>query len=90
MLTDDSKLDDNVNKVLKPEFEALSVDITPIGVCEGGLTELHPVPTDMNSGSQEISAVLFGNPYFTNSILPIMIIVLMIFVAGLIACVLYR
>lgn len=79
-----------MNKVLKPEFEALSVDITPIGICEGGLTEVHPLPPEINTGSQEIHAIIFNNVYFMNSILPIVIIVIMILVAGLIACILYR
>lgn len=80
---------------MAPEFHAISALVTPIGVCEGGSTELHA--TDVNTASQEIHSIIFsGNlsyhirEYFFEIILPVIIIVLMMFLAGIIACVLYR
>ncbi|XP_065206685.1 dystroglycan 1-like [Planococcus citri] len=90
LLTDEMKLENNVNEVLKPDFEAVSIDISPTGICEGSLTEHHIEPPEVNTGSQEIHAIIFDNIYFINSVLPIAIIIVMILVASLIACVLYR
>lgn len=95
LLKDTRELNEHVNHVMAPEFHAISALVTPIGVCEGGSTELHA--TDVNTASQEIHSIIFsGNlsyhirEYFFEIILPVIIIVLMMFLAGIIACVLYR
>ncbi|XP_065199578.1 dystroglycan 1-like [Planococcus citri] len=90
LLTDEMKLVTEVNEILKPDFEAVSIDISPTGICEGSLTEHHIEPPEVNTGSQEIHAIIFDNIIFVNSVLPIAIIIVMILVASLIACVLYR
>lgn len=90
LFDDDDKLNDNVNKIMQPTFTVLSAEVSPIGICEGGLTEVHPLPPEVKTGSQKISVMLFNNIYLTNSVLPVAIIVTMILVAGLIACILYK
>lgn len=87
-------MNEQVNRAMAPGFQATSALVTPIGVCEGGLTEFHA--TEVNTASQEIHAIFNGNvshyikEYFVEVILPVIIIVSMMMLAGIVACVLYR
>lgn len=86
-----------MNKVLGPEFQALSAMLAPIGNCEGGLTETHVTEIPIRTASQEIHSFFskadfqyYFREYFVEVIMPVIIILLMMTFAGIIACILYR
>lgn len=91
LLDDEGKLNENVNKVLGSEFEVKSAQVTPIGICEGGLTEFHSTEESVPSHAIFYPSLLaFVEEYFYEIVLPVLIIVTMILLASIIACILYR
>lgn len=90
-MDDEGKLNENVNKVLGPQFEVKSAQVTPIGICEGGPTEFHATEESVPSHAMFYPAlVAFVEEYFYEIVLPVIIIVTMLLLASIIACILYR
>lgn len=91
LLDDEGNLNEIVNKILGSEFEAKSAQVTPTGVCEGDLTVFHSTEESVPSHAIFNPTMLaFIQEYFYEIVLPILIIVVMLLLAGIIACILYR
>ncbi|KAK7593099.1 hypothetical protein V9T40_007851 [Parthenolecanium corni] len=91
LLDDEGNLNENVNKGLGSEFEVKSAQVTPIGICEGGLTEFHSTEESVPSHAIFYPTLLaFVEEYFYEIVLPVIIIVTMLLLASIIACILYR
>lgn len=74
-------------------FEIVGAHVTPAGMCEGGLTEVRPPKTPTNVTPRDDNILyLFdsSNQYFSTFIIPAIIILFMMLIAGLLACLLYR
>lgn len=58
MIGDDERVSVRASTVLGPEFTVLEARLTPIGMCQGALTEIHhgadipPIPDDVHPVSR--------------------------------------
>lgn len=72
------------------EFPVISVGLEPGGLCQGELTVLHkpeslPPPIDDN-----LFPVGMTEDYLLTFVIPVLLIVLMLILAGVVACLFYR
>lgn len=92
-MNEEEKLSENVTKIMGPSFNIVEAHIIPTGMCEGGLTEVRPPKTPNNVLPQDDDILpIFNKPdqYFSTFIIPAIIILAMMLIAGLLACLLYR
>lgn len=78
---------------MSPLFNVVGAHVTPTGMCEGGLTEVRPpkTPNDVTPRDDNILFIFEKTEYyFSTLIIPAIIILTMILIAGLLACLLYR
>ena len=77
-LIDDDRVSVRASTVLGPEFTVVDARLTPIGICQGSLTEIHPaveippIPDDVHPVSRSdeylvtvvVPAVVIAGMYF--------------------------
>ncbi|CAG9795714.1 unnamed protein product [Diatraea saccharalis] len=87
-------LKENVDHVFDKDLKVMSIRLIPQGLCAEQNTKIpkttiqvHPASVNHQSSSKTASA---DNGYLVTFIIPAVVIVCMILVAGIIACVLYR
>ncbi|XP_050422099.1 dystroglycan 1 [Adelges cooleyi] len=93
ILSEEEKLTDAVAKIMSPSFNVVGAHVVPSGMCEGGLTEVRPPkPPRKVSPRDDNILLLFDTTeeYFSTLFVPAIIILIMIFIAGILACLLYR
>ncbi|XP_050539992.1 dystroglycan 1 [Daktulosphaira vitifoliae] len=92
LLNDEEKLKENVAKIMSTSFHVISANVVPTGMCEGGFIEVRRKPPKNILSVDDNIWMLFDttDQYFFTLIVPAIIILAMIFIAGLLACFLYR
>lgn len=78
---------------MSQQFNVIGAHVTPSGMCEGGLTEVRPPKNSNNVAPHDDNiSHLFDKPneYFSAYIIPAIVILIMMLIAGLLACLLYR
>ncbi|XP_054279195.1 uncharacterized protein LOC128997581 [Macrosteles quadrilineatus] len=89
LLVDESRLSNQVNTVLGPEFPVVKASLIPTARCQGALTETHPIEPVYPSG--DVRPVSRSHEeYLITVVVPAVVIAAMLLCAGLVACVLYR
>lgn len=91
-MNEEEKLSENVTKLMKP-FNVIEAHVTPTGMCEGGLTEVRPPKTPNIVTPRDDNILLLfdtSDQYFSTLVIPAIIILVMVLIAGLLACLLYR
>lgn len=86
LVNDDETYADRVEVIMGPEFPVSAISLTPIGICQGEMTVVHtPAPPVEEQPSANAS-----DEYLITFIVPAVIISVMLALAGIVACVLYR
>ncbi|XP_049962600.1 dystroglycan 1 isoform X2 [Schistocerca serialis cubense] len=88
LLNNDHSISDRVGMVLGPEFPVEEIEVIPAQICQGEFTLIHPIEEKVPP--LEEAAVGSSDEYLITFIVPAVIIVGMILLAGIVACVLYR
>lgn len=89
-------LKENVDTVFDKDLKVMSIRLIPLGLCADQNTKYPkiggaiPVHTTSNTHSKPGSAKADYTEYLVTFIIPAVVVVCMILVAGIIACVLYR
>ncbi|XP_026320522.1 dystroglycan isoform X3 [Hyposmocoma kahamanoa] len=85
-------LKENVDHVFDKDLKVMSITLIPLGLCESPTKIYRPPSQPPNTGHREPgSAEGYGfSEHLVTIIIPAIVIICMILVAGIIACVLYR
>lgn len=90
-------LKENVDHVFDKDLKVMSIRLIPLGLCAEQNTKVPKVSTPVHPGSTNTQSTKAGSSaesgyteYLVTFIIPAIVIVCMILVAGIIACVLYR
>lgn len=87
LVNDDETLPDRIYNIMDPEFPVKSISLTPTGICQGETTIVH---VDGSPEIEEPPPAETGDEYLITFVVPAVIIVFMLILAGIVACVLYR
>lgn len=96
MIMDERTLKDNVDQVFDKDFKVMSIRLIPLGLCAEQNTKTPKVHSPIQGTNNNVQnkagpASVHGyTEYLVTFIIPAIVIVCMILVAGIIACVLYR
>lgn len=96
MIMVERTLKDNVDQVFDKDFKVMSIRLIPLGLCADQNTKIPKVhvPTQGANNNMQNKAGPASDggytEYLVTFIIPAIVIVCMILVAGIIACVLYR
>lgn len=88
-LIDDDRVSVRASTVLGPEFTVVDARLTPIGICQGSLTEIHPA-VEIPPIPDDVHPVSRSDEYLVTVVVPAVVIAGMLVCAGLVACALYR
>ncbi|XP_031765849.1 dystroglycan 1 isoform X3 [Galleria mellonella] len=86
-------LKENVDHVFDKDFKVMSIRLIPLGLCAEQNTKVPKTTIQVHPGSTKLlntKADSAESSYLVTFIIPAVVIVCMILVAGIIACVLYR
>ncbi|XP_062529974.1 dystroglycan 1 isoform X6 [Bombyx mori] len=87
-------LRENVDQVFDKDFKVMSITLNPLGLCAEQNTKVSKVPPALYPGAPNSQNSKTGSAaeqsYLVTFIIPAVVIVCMILLAGVIACVLYR
>lgn len=86
-------LKENVDHVFDKDLKVMSIRLIPLGLCAEQSTKVPKTTIQVHPGSsnqQGSKTASADNGYLVTFIIPAVVIVCMILVAGIIACVLYR
>ncbi|KAM3963280.1 LOW QUALITY PROTEIN: dystroglycan [Aphomia sociella] len=86
-------LKENVDHVFDKDFKVMSIRLIPLGMCAEQYTKVPKTTVQVHPGSTNLlntKADTAESGYLVTFIIPAVVIVCMILVAGIIACVLYR
>ncbi|XP_059060909.1 dystroglycan 1 isoform X3 [Achroia grisella] len=86
-------LKENVDHVFDKDFKVMSIRLIPLGLCAEQNTKVPKTTIQVHPGSTKLlnsKADSAESGYLVTFIIPAVVIVCMILVAGIIACVLYR
>ncbi|XP_064292601.1 dystroglycan 1 isoform X2 [Plodia interpunctella] len=86
-------LKDNVDQVFDKDLKVMSIRLIPLGLCAEQNTKVPKTTIQVHPGSTNLlntKADAVDSSYLVTFIIPAVVIVCMILVAGIIACVLYR
>lgn len=89
LIGDDERVSLRASTVLGPEFTVLDARLTPIGMCQGALTEIHH-GADIPPITDDVHPVSRSDEYLVTVVVPAVVIAGMLVCAGLVACALYR
>lgn len=89
LINNDESITDRVTKVMNSDFNVESVSVRPSGICLGGSTVYHPdIPIPVPDDSRQTPSR--SDDYLITIVLPGVIILTMLLLAGIVACVLIR
>jgi dystroglycan 1 len=86
-------LKENVDHVFDKDLKVMSIRLIPLGLCAEQSTKVPKTTIQVHPGStnqQSSKTASSDNGYLVTFIIPAVVIVCMILLAGIIACVLYR
>lgn len=87
-------LKENVDHVFDKDLKVMSIRLIPLGLCAEQNTKVPKTTIQVHSGSSNLQNNKASNAadqsYLVTFIIPAVVIVCMILLAGIIACVLYR
>lgn len=86
LVNDDETYADRVEVIMGPEFPVSAISLTPIGICQGEMTVVHTAAPPV----EEQPSANASDEYLITFIVPAVIISVMLALAGIVACVLYR
>lgn len=81
---------DEVLEIMDPKFPVKQITVIPMGICLGELTNVHSPDNYVPPVDDSTSVGAFHDDYLITFVLPAIIIAVMLILAGIIACVLYR
>lgn len=81
---------DEVLDVMGLKFPVKQITVIPMGICLGELTGVHSPDSYVPPVDDSTSVGAFHDDYLITFVLPAIIIAIMLILAGIIACVLYR
>lgn len=85
-------LKENVDHVFDKDLKVMSITLIPLGLCESPTKIYRPPSQPTNTGPREAGSAegYAFSEHLVTIIIPAIVIICMILVAGIIACVLYR
>ena len=81
---------DEVLEVMGSKFPVKQITVIPMGICLGELTDMHSPDNYVPPVDDSTPVGTFHDDYLITFVLPAIIIAVMLILAGIIACVLYR
>lgn len=81
---------DEVLEVMGLKFPVKQITVIPMGICLGELTGVHSPDSHVPPVDDSTSVGAFHDDYLLTYVLPAIIILIMLILAGIIACVLHR
>lgn len=93
IIVDERNLKENVDQIFDKDLKVMSIRLIPLGLCAEQSTKTSKPSTPIHS-STNLNKASNADPgysdYLVTFVIPAVVIVCMILVAGVIACVLYR
>lgn len=84
-------LKEKVDQIFDKDLKVMSIRLIPLGLCAEQSTKIiKPAPPIGNANSKTQNATPEYSDYLITFVIPAVVIVCMILLAGIIACVLYR
>ncbi|XP_026675143.1 dystroglycan isoform X2 [Ceratina calcarata] len=81
---------DEVLEVMGDKFPVKQITVIPMGICLGELTDVHSPDNHVPPVDDSTSVGAFRDDYLITFVLPAIIIAIMLILAGIVACILYR